>query len=76
MDLMFVGFMGVCGDQIFNNAAKIHYMFGGKVKLPLTIMTGIGARHQLGGPSIRNRSTPFSPTSRASSASCPQTPIP
>ena len=43
VDLMFVGFMGVCGDQIFNNAAKIHYMFGGKVKLPLTIMTGIGA---------------------------------
>jgi pyruvate dehydrogenase E1 component beta subunit len=26
-----------------NNAAKIHYMFGGKVRVPLTIMTGIGA---------------------------------
>ena len=43
VDLMFVGFLGVCGDQIFNNAAKMHYMFGGKVKLPLTIMTAIGA---------------------------------
>ncbi len=43
VDLMFVGFFGVCADQIINNAAKIHYMFGGKVKLPLTIMTSTGA---------------------------------
>jgi len=43
VDLMYVGFFGVCADQITNNAAKIHYMFGGKVKVPLTIMTGMGA---------------------------------
>ena len=43
VDLMFVGFFGVCGDQIMNNAAKMHYMFGGKVRVPLTIMTSIGA---------------------------------
>ena len=43
VDLMFVGFFGVCGDQIINNAAKMHYMFGGKVKLPLTIITSTGA---------------------------------
>ncbi len=43
VDLMYVGFYGVCADQITNNAAKIHYMFGGKVKVPLTIITGIGA---------------------------------
>ncbi len=43
VDLMYVGFYGVCADQITNNAAKIHYMFGGKVTIPLTIMTGIGA---------------------------------
>ncbi|MCL0028986.1 alpha-ketoacid dehydrogenase subunit beta [Dehalococcoidia bacterium] len=43
VDLMYVGFYGVCADQITNNAAKIHYMFGGKVNVPLTIMTGIGA---------------------------------
>ena len=40
---MFVGFYGVCADQITNNAAKMHYMFGGKVNLPLTIFTNIGA---------------------------------
>ncbi len=43
VDLMFVGFVGVCGDQIFNNAAKMRYMFGGKITLPLTIMTSIGS---------------------------------
>ena len=41
-ELMFVGFYGVCADQITNNAAKMHYMFGGKVKLPLTIITNVG----------------------------------
>ena len=43
VDLMYVGFLGVCADQILNNAAKIHYMFGGKVTVPLTIMTATGA---------------------------------
>ena len=43
VELMYVGFLGVCGDQILNNAAKMHYMFGGKVKIPLTIVTGTGA---------------------------------
>ena len=42
VDLMYVSFYGVCADQITNNAAKIHYMFGGKVKVPLTIMTAMG----------------------------------
>lgn len=43
VDLMYVGFFGVCADQITNNASKIHYMFGGKVKVPITIMTATGA---------------------------------
>ncbi|MBM3943868.1 MAG: alpha-ketoacid dehydrogenase subunit beta [SAR202 cluster bacterium] len=45
VDMMFVGFIGVCGDQILNNAAKMHYMFGGKVKLPLTIQCQTSAGH-------------------------------
>ena len=43
VDMMYAGFYGVCADQITNNAAKIHYMFGGKVNVPITIMTNIGA---------------------------------
>ena len=43
VELMYVGFFRVCADQITNNAAKMHYMFGGKVKIPLTIFAGTGA---------------------------------
>ena len=41
-ELMFVDFMGVCFDQIFNQAAKLRYMFGGKATTPLVIRTMIG----------------------------------
>jgi pyruvate/2-oxoglutarate/acetoin dehydrogenase E1 component len=43
VDLMFMDFIGVAMDQIYNQAAKIKYMFGGKVTLPLTITTLAGA---------------------------------
>jgi pyruvate dehydrogenase E1 component beta subunit len=43
VELMFIGFMGVCLDQIVNQAAKMRYMFGGKATIPLTIRTMIGA---------------------------------
>jgi pyruvate dehydrogenase E1 component beta subunit len=42
-ELMFVDFMGVCFDQIFNQAAKFRYMFGGKARTPVTIRTMWGA---------------------------------
>ena len=42
-ELMFVGFAGVCLDQIGNQAAKLRYMFGGKAKVPMVIRTMIGA---------------------------------
>jgi len=42
-ELMFVDFMGVCFDQIFNQAAKLRYMFGGKAKVPVVIRTTVGA---------------------------------
>src|SRR5213083_3281908 len=42
-ELMFVDFFGVCMDQIFDQGAKLRYMFGGKAKCPLVIRTMIGA---------------------------------
>ncbi|MEX3009579.1 alpha-ketoacid dehydrogenase subunit beta [Hoeflea sp. TYP-13] len=42
-ELMFVDFMGVCFDQIFNQAAKFRYMFGGKAVTPMVIRTMYGA---------------------------------
>ena len=42
-ELMFSDFVGVCWDQLVNNAAKIHYMYGGQIKVPFTLLTRIGA---------------------------------
>ena len=42
-ELMFVDFVGVCMDQLLNNAAKMRYMFGGQVKVPFVMLTRIGA---------------------------------
>jgi len=45
-ELMFIDFLGVCLDQIFNQAAKFRYMFGGKAQTPVVIraMCGGGFR--------------------------------
>jgi len=42
-DLMFFDFIGVCLDQLYNQAAKLKYMFGGDVSVPLTLTTAGGA---------------------------------
>src|SRR5438045_7034314 len=42
-ELMFVDFFGCCMDQIFDQGAKLRYMFGGKASCPLVIRTMIGA---------------------------------
>ena len=42
VELMFVGFFGVCMDQIYNHLAKNTYMSGGHVKLPVVLTTAIG----------------------------------
>ena len=48
-ELMFVDFFGVCMDQIYNQGAKLRYMFGGKTKVPLVIRTMIGAGFRAAG---------------------------
>ena len=42
-DLMFMDFIGVALDQLYNQAAKLKYMFGGDVTVPLTLTTAGGA---------------------------------
>jgi pyruvate dehydrogenase E1 component beta subunit len=42
-ELMFIDFMGVCLDQIFNQAGKFKYMFGGKAETPVVIRAMYGA---------------------------------
>src|ERR671930_675932 len=43
VDIMFGDFMTLVMDQLVNQAAKIHYMSGGRLKAPLTIRTTLGA---------------------------------
>lgn len=42
-EIMFMDFVGVTMDQIFNQAAKMRYMFGGKAKIPMVIRMPCGA---------------------------------
>jgi pyruvate/2-oxoglutarate/acetoin dehydrogenase E1 component len=45
VELMYIDFTALAMDQIVNQAAKAHYMFGGKVNVPLVIRTqGGGGR--------------------------------
>ncbi len=43
VELMFVDFIGVALDQLFNQAAKMKYMFGGKARLPMVLRATCGA---------------------------------
>ncbi len=43
IDIMFGDFLGLAMDQIVNQAAKVHYMSGGKLRVPLVIRTTLGA---------------------------------
>ena len=43
VDIMFGDFITLAMDQIVNQAAKVHYMSGGKLKVPLVVRTTLGA---------------------------------
>ena len=47
-EIMFVDFVGVCFDQIYNQVAKFRYMFGGKATTPLVIRAMVGAGFRAG----------------------------
>ena len=43
VDVMFDDFVTLASDQLFNHAAKIHFMSGGRHSVPLTVWTIAGA---------------------------------
>jgi len=43
IELMFVDFIGVALDQLYNQAGKMKYMFGGKAKIPMVMRAACGA---------------------------------
>lgn len=50
-EVMFMDFLGLCLDQLANHAAKLRYMSGGRVTVPMVLRTavggglGVGAQH-------------------------------
>ncbi|MBA1335025.1 MAG: Acetoin dehydrogenase E1 component beta-subunit [Firmicutes bacterium] len=45
-DMHFADFMGVCMDEIFNQMAKIRYMFGGQTTVPVVVRAPDGLVNQ------------------------------
>ncbi len=43
VDIMFGDFITLAMDQIVNQAAKVHYMSGGKLRVPMVVRTTLGA---------------------------------
>ena len=70
---MFGDFLTLTMDQLVNQAAKIHYMSGGKLKVPL-VSARRSARRAARPRSTARACTPGSATSRASRSRCPSTP--
>ncbi len=48
VELMYLDFIGVCLDQVMNQAAKLRYMTGGGASLPLVIRTQFGSGRSSG----------------------------
>lgn len=63
VELMFSDFMCVCFDELVNEAAKLRFMFGGKVKVPL-VMRRLPVREQVRRHSTRRVLKPVLPISR------------
>ena len=43
IDIMFGDFLTLIMDQLANQAAKVHYMSGGKLRVPMVVRTTLGA---------------------------------
>jgi 2-oxoisovalerate dehydrogenase E1 component len=48
VELMYVDFLGVCLDQLLNQAAKLPFMTGGSAEMGLTVRTQFGAGRSSG----------------------------
>ncbi len=48
VEIMYVDFIGVCFDQLFNQAAKMFYMYGGKKPVPMVLRMACGAGFRAG----------------------------
>jgi acetoin:2,6-dichlorophenolindophenol oxidoreductase subunit beta len=47
-EIMYADFIGTSFDQLFNQAAKLRYVYGGKVSVPMVVRTVVGAGFRAG----------------------------
>jgi pyruvate/2-oxoglutarate/acetoin dehydrogenase E1 component len=48
VEIMFIDFITLAMDQLVNHAAKLHYMSGGQLKIPLTVRVQCGISGTMG----------------------------
>ena len=48
VEIMFIDFITLAMDQLVNHAAKLHYMSGGQIKIPLTVRVQCGISGNMG----------------------------
>lgn len=48
VEIMYLDFIGVCFDQLLNQAAKIRFMTGGRLDIPMVVRTQFGAGRSSG----------------------------
>ena len=48
VEIMHIDFLGVCMDQLFNQAAKMRYMYGGHASIPMVLRMNTGAGFRAG----------------------------
>jgi len=46
--IMYANFLGMCGDELVNQLTQMRYMFGGDIKVPVTIMSYCGGGFSAG----------------------------
>ncbi|MEP3638780.1 MAG: hypothetical protein ABJN14_16125 [Paracoccaceae bacterium] len=69
-ELMYVDFIGMTMDQLCNQAAKIRYMFGGQIGVPMVLRTQGGTGRSAGARSTVSRLRRMSCTRRACALRC------
>lgn len=74
-EIMFIEFLGVALDQVVTEAAKFHYLSGGRFRAPMTVRASIGAGLGFGSQHSQSLETWFyaTPGLKLAVASGPQT---
>ena len=71
VDVMFGDFITLTMDQMVNQAAKAHYMSGGKIKVPIVFRTTLGATRRSAAITSGRRSSSVDGRPAGTRSGCP-----